>query len=1071
MSIREANRVAQNSIREANTPAEVGQQAIKQYGVATGNKIQGDVESSIKSNVATGVQTLITDPVTVLATAATAAYEGVTGDVSGTLAVMDTSDKVDKTLAEFAGQEGKEPVATGANQLARSVIAGVPAASAEIVAGAKTVYAALTDDKALRDSVEADRNTTIDTLDNWRNSKDSGIIDNLTYSLSKYMAIPGGAAAAVGKIGLGALGAAATVASTTSIISGQETKQDLMRKGVNRDVANTAGIEMGLGMGVMSLIPVAGLGSIKNATTGVLKVGAAATVGTAAMSSAQYATGVHLKNQGYAKEGQEFINMSVDPMNLGIGMLMGLGFGGVAGYAKYSQHIADMATLKAQSTPRVFTPEELKEAKDNGMGARDMPSIEQAKSILIDSGVLVPTEAEINIKHADMIDLYTKENNSEVETYFKFKEVQDASYETLESGGLLTTSDRNVIMNNERLIQEYMNGDIDRVELENGLEIPQVHRDLYLMQNYEMNGMDTVKEIYFGIDSLNMAKDEGRTIPPRHMSNVANRPIGAADKKPNLLLRVMGKGKTDIKSNLMDTIASGEGNYNSYNKGKAGDSRDPLPISSYTLGEIMRRQASTEADKLFAVGRYQIIPSTMIEAMKALKLPLDTKFTPEVQDMIFRSFLLKKKRPQVYDYVTGKNDNLEGAQLAVSQEFASVGIPRNVAGKTKDSSYYGDVGNNKASISSDKVGVLLQEQRQRYAAFIKEGRSEIEAWELSFKGDTLTGASVSAAVKEAKGVRSIDSEGRVYEDEYTRLSIREKDDSGNDITVPKRSIWSNIRDGFMGNQSVYDRVLGDKLYSEPYTGDPNVDAEIRARVEASRPSAETKAIQAAFEEVSYQHAVEARQQAIDNGFTPEEASNIMQNTFKVHQANLKIGQSKIFNAEYTKAISRGMSDAEAISVAYSNTSTRLVTMATLGNARITQDTSAPKEEGIIRVGDEEYKVSRGEGKPEQTEQKRQDTEEGITKTRDINTKRGDEEVITRITEMSTRIAGNDRIVNITPSGNRSFKGNIAAVDTVIDRSTADITIEGKTYTKEEARALLQEQQPIKIDEFITCALS
>ena len=116
-----------------------------------------------------------------------------------------------------------------------------------------------------------------------------------------------------------------------------------------------------------------------------------------------------------------------------------------------------------------------------------------------------------------------------------------------------------------------------------------------------------------------------------------------------------------------------------------------------------------------------MIPSTLEAGLKYLKIDPNTKFTPEVQEALFRDYLLKVKNPKVYKYITGESDNLEGAQLSMAKEFASVGIPRDIAGKTKGQSYYGGVGNNKASISPDTIANQLYAQRKRYQEAIYKG--------------------------------------------------------------------------------------------------------------------------------------------------------------------------------------------------------------------------------------------------------------------------------------------------------------------------------------------------------------
>lgn len=93
----------------------------------------------------------------------------------------------------------------------------------------------------------------------------------------------------------------------------------------------------------------------------------------------------------------------------------------------------------------------------------------------------------------------------------------------------------------------------------------------------------------------------------------------------------------------MEIIASGEGDYNSYNRGTYKNdlgkhviipANKAIDFSQITIGEIQRRQKlpKSDPDSLFAVGRYQFIPRTLGAGIKKLKLDDSEKFTSELQD-------------------------------------------------------------------------------------------------------------------------------------------------------------------------------------------------------------------------------------------------------------------------------------------------------------------------------------------------------------------------------------------------------------------------------------------------------
>jgi hypothetical protein len=138
---------------------------------------------------------------------------------------------------------------------------------------------------------------------------------------------------------------------------------------------------------------------------------------------------------------------------------------------------------------------------------------------------------------------------------------------------------------------------------------------------------------------------------------------------------------------LLELIGSGEGNYNSYNRGTTRDENGKAKIipanqavdfSQMTVGEIQRRQslAKDDHDVMFAVGKHQLIPGTLKGAVDSLGIDPSEKFSPELQDKIFNEYLLPHKRPDIQGYITGKDGvTLRDAQKAVCLEWASVEDP------------------------------------------------------------------------------------------------------------------------------------------------------------------------------------------------------------------------------------------------------------------------------------------------------------------------------------------------------------------------------------------------------------
>ncbi len=147
-----------------------------------------------------------------------------------------------------------------------------------------------------------------------------------------------------------------------------------------------------------------------------------------------------------------------------------------------------------------------------------------------------------------------------------------------------------------------------------------------------------------------------------------------------------------------------------------------------TVGEIMRRQdlPRSDADRLFAVGKFQIIPGTMEETVRALGVDRNARYTPELQERMFADYLIDEKRPAVHGYITSRTSGAEGlgrAQLALAQEFASVADPR-----TGRSYYDGDSAGNSASITAEQAAGALGQMRRAYQANIDQGMAPGDAY-------------------------------------------------------------------------------------------------------------------------------------------------------------------------------------------------------------------------------------------------------------------------------------------------------------------------------------------------------
>ena len=176
-------------------------------------------------------------------------------------------------------------------------------------------------------------------------------------------------------------------------------------------------------------------------------------------------------------------------------------------------------------------------------------------------------------------------------------------------------------------------------------------------------------------------------------------------------------------------IEKGEGKYNSSNRGTLGGkikgstnrtTRDGKKLTEMTIAEIKEKQAITDpnnSERLFAVGRFQVIPNTLDMAIEGLGLSDDTVFNEETQNKIGK-YLITEKRKKVGKYLQGDNSvSQDEAMLELAKEFASFPVPKDMSfkrgGKTvklkKGDSYYGS--GNKAQHTVEEVEEELDKLR------------------------------------------------------------------------------------------------------------------------------------------------------------------------------------------------------------------------------------------------------------------------------------------------------------------------------------------------------------------------
>lgn len=158
----------------------------------------------------------------------------------------------------------------------------------------------------------------------------------------------------------------------------------------------------------------------------------------------------------------------------------------------------------------------------------------------------------------------------------------------------------------------------------------------------------------------------------------------------------------------MDLISRGEGDYNAVNRGYAGDTPGGIQrlkgqtFENFTVGQVIEMQRW----QVYAVGRYQFIPSTLRFAVKHSSVDELDMFTPEVQDRLMAA-LIFYKRPAVGAFIRGDHELLGWALNELAKEWASIEY-RNGRG------FYDHIGGNRAKIKRAEVSAVLQKIKKTW---------------------------------------------------------------------------------------------------------------------------------------------------------------------------------------------------------------------------------------------------------------------------------------------------------------------------------------------------------------------
>ncbi|KQR67865.1 hypothetical protein [Rhizobium sp. Leaf341] len=184
---------------------------------------------------------------------------------------------------------------------------------------------------------------------------------------------------------------------------------------------------------------------------------------------------------------------------------------------------------------------------------------------------------------------------------------------------------------------------------------------------------------------------------------------------------------------------------NNYNAFHGNGSNQSIRFTDMSIGDVLKWQSSGEWKRLggksSAVGKYQIIESTLKDTVRASGIDLDTKFTPAVQDklIMFRLFDTRK----MADYLDGKISDEDMVDKHLAAEFAGL---KTTSGKGM---YDGD-GLNKASLSARRTIAALQQFKAAYMRDPATVVKKTEDGKLIIGGDSPSaiGAEVENAESE-----------------------------------------------------------------------------------------------------------------------------------------------------------------------------------------------------------------------------------------------------------------------------------------------------------------------------------
>jgi hypothetical protein len=223
----------------------------------------------------------------------------------------------------------------------------------------------------------------------------------------------------------------------------------------------------------------------------------------------------------------------------------------------------------------------------------------------------------------------------------------------------------------------------------------------------------------------------GVYIKPDAGANLTQAPIA---ERPQPATTQLPAVKGDIYERLGKLISHGEGNYESYNAGTLNNrvkvSRLDPPagtVTNKTINEILATQNlhPTDPNRLFATGKYQTIIPTLREAKQAMGLTGNERYTPELQERVFREFLINKAGGgKLSAFINDGKGSVDGAQYAAAKEWASIAVPAGlpIRGYTDKAGKYhpGPISNGRMSYYESKANHANMESTNQLRAALEQ---------------------------------------------------------------------------------------------------------------------------------------------------------------------------------------------------------------------------------------------------------------------------------------------------------------------------------------------------------------